>query len=155
MEKLKGIEGLYTTISQLIAEYELSNTAVIDSDELISRVREEVNVYSASLEWYIKQVLRMAAEVGLWQAGYRSVVKGKGYFVNAEKLHKQEYLINLYNNAALEEKTKKDIVEQLLTKCENEGVQMSMEFTNGIPKLIQTITPEQLLDMLKTDAKGV
>lgn len=153
MEKLKRIEGLYATISQLIAEYELTGTAVIDSDELIGRIREEVNVYSASLEWYIKQVLRTAAEVGLWQAGYRSVVKGKGYFVNAEKLHKQEYLINLYNNAALEEKTKKGIVEQLLTKCEEEGVQMQMEFTDGIPKLIQTITPEQLIDMLKNDAR--
>lgn len=148
---MRSIEGVYTAISELIAEREGEDRICIDSEELIEAVKDEVNVFSADLDWYVHFALRAAVQIGLWQAGYRSVVKGKGLFINPQNTKKPEYLARLFNNAKLSEAQQRSVVEMLTGCIKEAGIegQLSFDFTG---KIHEDITEAQLLEMLRRDA---
>lgn len=149
---MKGIEGLYTAYNALIASLEEDNRLAIDVDALIDDVKKEVDVHSASLEWYIRFALRAAAEVSLYNAGYRSVVKGTGIFVNPKNCKKPEYLAKMFNNAKLSEEQKKKVVEMLIWTIKEAGCegQMFIDFETG--QIAVGITTAELIALLKKDA---
>ena len=99
--------------------------------------------------------LRAAAEVALYQKGYKSVVKGEGIFVNVENCEKPEYLKRLFNNAKLSESQKVNavnIIKKRIKETNIEG-QLTIDFSNG--EIVENVSEEQLLDMLKDDAEAV
>lgn len=152
---MKGIDGLYTAYNALIASLEEDNRLAINVDTLMDDVKKEVDVHSASLEWYIRFALRAAAEVSLYNAGYRSVVKGTGIFVNPHNCNKPEYLARMFNNAVLSEEQKKKVVEMLKGAIKESGCegQMFIDFDTG--KISEGITTEQLISLLEEDAKAI
>ena len=151
---MQNIEGLYTALNALIKQKEEEGRLAVSADDLIEEVKEEVDVYSASLDWYIKFALRAAVQISLWQSGYRSVIKGNGMFVNLQNCTKPEYLSRLFNNAKLSERQKQQVVNMIKRRISELGMpgQMSMDFETGM--ITEDITEEQLMEMLIEDATG-
>lgn len=151
---MQNIEGLYTALNALIKQKEEEGRLAVSADDLIEEVKEEVDVYSASLDWYIKFALRAAVQISLWQSGYRSVIKGNGMFVNLQNCTKPEYLSRLFNNARLSERQKQQVVNMIKRRISELGMpgQMSMDFETGM--ITEDITEEQLMAMLIEDATG-
>ena len=151
---MQNIEGLYSALAALINQREDEGRLAMSTEDLIKNVKEEVDVYSASLDWYIKFALRAAAEIALYQKGYRSVVRGNGLFVNVQNCTKPEYLARLFNNAKLTERQKQQVVNMMKRRINEVGMpgQMSMDFDSGL--IIEDVTEEQLISMLMQDATG-
>ena len=150
---MRGIEGLYAAISAIISEREEENRLALNVSDIVDEVKKEVDVYSASIDWYIWFALRSAVEVGLYQRGYRSVVKGKGLFVNLDNCEKPEYLARMFNNAKLSESQKETVVNLIKKQIKTAGCEGQLSFDiNGT--IIEDITEEKLLEMLEADAEG-
>lgn len=151
---MQNIEGLYSALNALINQKEEEHRLAISSAELIERVKEEVDVYSASIDWYVQMVLRQAVEIALWQKGYKSVIRGDGMFVNVQNCTKPQYLYRLFNNAKLTEKQKQQVVNKIKDRINEVGTpgQMSVDFETGM--IIEDVTTEQLMAMLIEDAIG-
>lgn len=149
---MRNIEGLYSAIRALINEKEEKDRLVIDANNLIRDVKKEVDVYSASLDWYINFALRAAVETGLNQAGYRSAIKGEGFFVS-EKCSKPEYCARLFNNAKLSEAQKAKVVSMLKKNIDRNIIpgQLTIDFSTGM--IIEDVTEKQLLEILRKDAE--
>lgn len=150
---MRGIEGLYTAISAIINQREEENRLAIEANDIVESVKNEVDVYSATLDWYINFALKAAAEVGLYQKGYRSVVKGEGLFVNLYNCNNEAYLKRLFNNAKLTEMQKQKVVDMIrkqITANTLDG-QMTIDFSTG--SLVEEVTEAKLLEMLRADAR--
>lgn len=150
---MRNIEGLYTALTALIKQEEAKGKLAIDVKALIEDVQDEVDVHSASLDWYIKVALSAAAENTLYQNGYRSVVKGNGLFVNADNCTNEVYLKRLFNNAKLTELQKKQIADYLAKRIKTLGYggQLSMDFETMT--ISEDITEEKIIAMLRRDAE--
>ena len=149
---MQNITGLYTALNALIRQEEDEKKIAIDKSSLVEKVQNEVDVHSASLDWFINMALSAAAEVALYQNGYRSVVKGKGLFVNPEHSENPAYWSRLFNNAKLTELQKKQVVEMLAKGMKNKGIegQLSIDFSTGM--IVEDVTESQLIEMLRQDA---
>lgn len=147
------IEGLYTAIGSIINKHEDENRLAIDVADIIEEVKKEVDVYSAPLDWYIKFALRAAAEVGLYQKGYKSVVKGEGLFVNVDHCSKPEYLSKLFNNAKLSEKQKEQALLRIQKSIKVHNIEGQLSFDDD-GTIIEDVTTQQVIEMLREDAKG-
>ncbi len=151
---MANIEGLYTALNAIIKTKEAENRLAIDVQTLINEVKDEVDIYSAPLDWYVQNVLRAAAEVALWQSGYKSVVKGYGIFVNAANCKNPVYAKRLFNNAKLAELQKQKVVDFLMKNYQPMGIpgQLTMDMDTGT--VIEDVSLEQLMEMLTKDANG-
>ena len=148
---MRSIEGLYTALGTVILSHEEENHLAIKVDDIIKEVKHEVDVHSASLDWYIRFALRAAAEVELYRRGYRSVVKGKGLFVNLDNCDKPEYLARLFNNAKLTEQQKTDAVNMIKKAIKAAGCEGQLSF-NMDGTIFESVSEKQLLEMLEADA---
>lgn len=156
-KKLKGVEGLYTAIGAIINQKEDESRLAVDVNNIIDDVKNEVNVYSAQLEWYIQFALRAAVEVVLYQKGYRSVVKGEGVFVNLQNCKKPEYLARMFNNAKLSEAQKQKVVARITKAIQEASIegQLSFDFSGENGTIVEEITEQRLIEMLRADADAV
>ena len=149
---MKGIDGLYTALAAIINQKEQDLHLAIDVADVIKDVKNEVDVHSASLDWYINFALRAAAEVSLYQKGYRSVVHGEGIFVSLPNCSKPEYLAHMFNNAKLSEQQKKQTVNLIAKQIKAQGVEGQLSFDLETGTVIEDVSEEQLIEMLKADA---
>lgn len=150
---MQNIEGLYSSISAFVKESEDENRMVISVDEVVKRVKNEVDIYSATLDYYIDSTINHAVATILNQAGYRSVVKGNGLYVNLDSCENPDVLARLYNNASFSEQQKKQVVEMIKKRIKEVEVsgQFEMDFETG--NIIECISEEQLIAILEADAK--
>ena len=149
---MAGIAGLYTAINAIIREKESQGKGAIHTEQVISEVKKEVDIHSATLDWYVDGAISDAVGSCLWQAGYRAVEKGTGLFVNPDRIKRPEYLSKLFNNAHLSAQQKQQVVDMMAKKIQDSGVsgQMSFDFENNM--FIEDITTDQLIQMLMEDA---
>jgi len=149
---MKSIEGLYSALNAIIGEFEEEGHAVLDSELLIEKVKDEVDVYSATLDWYIHFALRAAASVALYTNGYKSVVHGEGLFVNLDKISRPEYAAKLFNNSVLSQKQKKVAHDALLKGIKQSGCdnQLTWDFETGLA--VEEMSAKQLIELLREDA---
>lgn len=150
---MRKIEGLYSAISAVINKREQEKRLAADVGDIIEEVKQEVDVYSASLDWYIQFALRAAVEVGLYQKGYRSVVKGEGIFVNPEHCKRPEYIARMINNAKLTATQKEKAVALLQKTIKSSGIEGQLTF-NQDGTVFEEVTERQLIEMLRADASG-
>lgn len=151
---MRKIEGLYTAIRTIINQHEDDKRLAADVDDIIKEVKQEVDVYSASLDWYIQFALKAAVEVGLYQKGYRSVVKGEGLFVNPDNCKKPEYLKRLFNNAHLTATQKKSVEDMMLKAVKSSAIEGQLRFDDVDGTIVEEITEKQLIEMLRADASN-
>lgn len=143
------IEGLFTNITKIIKEKESEYKLVISTDDMVDRLKDEVDLDSVPKSVLADYVLRFAVAVGLSDAGYRSVVKGEGLYINLENCNKKEYLDRLQNNAVEAEQQKLQVVRIIKGQREATGIagQTSIDPETGL--LVEDITEEQLIGMLR------
>ena len=151
---MRKIDNLYGAINALIRIKESENRVAIDVNDLKNAVKEEVDVYSATLDWYVDKVLSQAIEIVLNQNGYRSVVRGNGIFVNPDNCSKPEYISRLFNNAKLSELEKQQIVNMMKQSIKTAGIQGQLRFDFETGMILEDITEEDLVRMLLEDATG-
>ena len=149
------IEGLYPALNSLILKAEDEKRMAIDVYSLVEEVKNIINTYAVSVEDAVNTLLVGAAEVALHQNGYKSVVKGKGLFVNPDLIKKPEYFSRLINNAVMNEAQKRHATEILLDSIRRSGCegQLSLDLENP-GHYYEDVTEEQLLEMLRADATG-
>lgn len=149
------IEGLHTALNSLILRAEDEKRMAIDVYSLVEEVKGIINTYAVSVEDAVNTILLGAAEVALHQNGYKSVVKGKGLFVNPDFIKKPEYFERLLNNAILSEAQKKHATEILLDSARRSGCDGQLSFDLDNPGYYyEDVTEDQLLEMLRADATG-
>lgn len=150
---MNSIDGLYTEINAIIHEKEEQKRLAISVDQMVKELMASVNidVHSASMDWYIETALKSAISTVLNQNGYRSVIKGDGLFINPDICLKKEYMARLINNVMLEENQKKQIEDMLMKKAES-GIPGQLCFDPETGSIVEEITLEELVSMLKKDA---
>jgi hypothetical protein len=87
----------------------------------------------------------------LYQANYRSVIRGKGFFVN-EKTMRPELVARLFNN----QKMTRDKAEQILAKIKrhirsNDTIAGQLEYDFETGECVESMTEEDLLKMLESE----
>lgn len=152
---MQNIEGLFSSINAFIRESESEDRIAVSVDEVIKRVKSEVDIHSATLDYYIDSTIKHAVATALSQAGYRSLVIGEGLYVNLDACENPDAIAKLYNNAKLLETQKAQVVEMIRKRAREVGVsgQYEMDFESGT--IIESVTEEQLLELLKQDVKVV
>lgn len=149
---MNSIEGLYSEINAIIRSKEEDERLAISVDQMVRELMSSTNidVHSASMDWYIETALKSAISTVLNQNGYRSVIKGDGLFVNPDICLKKEYMARLINNVKWEERQKAKI-EELLTQKAEKGIPGQLQFDEE-GNIIEEISLEDLLEMLQKDA---
>lgn len=147
------IEGLHTALNSLILKSEDDEKLAIDVYSLVDEVKNVINTYSVSVEDAVNTILLGAAEVALHAKGYKSVVKGKGLFVNPDLCKNPKYLAKLYNNALESEAQKTHVKNMLMNSIKRSGCEGQLSFDiDG--SCYEDVTEEQLIQMLRIDATG-
>lgn len=149
---MERIEGLYTAITAIIKEKESEFRLAISTDDIVERLKNEIDIETVPREVLADYVLRFAAAIGLNNNGYRSVLKGNGLYVNLYNCEKAEYLSRLHNNAVLSEKQKQQVVNLIRKQCEITGIAGQTSFDLDTGMIVEDVTEEQLLELLKKDA---
>ena len=149
---MERIEGLYTAITAIIKEKESEFRLAISTNDIVNRLKNEIDIETVPKEVLADYVLRFAAAVGLNDNGYRSVIRGNGLYIKLENCEKSEYLNRLYNNAFLSEKQKEQIVNLIKKQREIAGIAGQTSFDLDTGMIIEDVTEEQLLELLKRDA---
>ena len=149
---MNKIEGLYTAITSIIREKEEKYNLVISTDDMVTRLKDQNYLDSVPREVLEDYLLRFAVAIGLNDNGYRSVVKGEGLYINLENCERAEFLNRLFNNAVEMEQQKEQVVSLILKQRERAGIagQTSIDPETGM--IIEDITEEQLLDLLRKEA---
>ena len=150
---MQNIEGLYTNLNALIAKKEDEGRIAITVDDLETEIKSLVDIYSASLDWYIRFALRAAAENVLYQKGYRSVIKGNGIFVNVQNCTKPEYMSRLFNNAKMTEIQKRQVVAMIKNRIDTLGIPGQLQIDAATGTIVETISEAKLMEMLIRDAR--
>lgn len=150
---MKNVEGLRTAIVAAINKREKEQRLALDVDDIIDQVKTDVNVDDVPIGWLMDFALKAATEVTLYQEGYRSVVKGEGLFVNPDNCEKPEYYGRLFNNAKLAEVQKKKIVDMLVKRIKDANIEGQLRFDLSSGTVVEDMTEQQLIEMLKEDAK--
>lgn len=149
-----GIEGLYTAIGAIIHQLEDNGCLAIDAKDIVSALKGEVDIYSVPRERFVNFALEAASRCGLYQNGYRSVVRGEGLFVNLNACNKKEYLARLFNNAKLSESAKTQAVNLIMKQIKTQiPGQLTFDFDTG--DCIEEVSEEELIAMLKADAHSI
>ena len=148
---MQGFKNLYQELNCIITEKELGDHATIKVEDVVNEVKKRVNVRTASRKWLEYRALMASAENVLWRRGYRSVIKGKGWFVNASNCNKPAYLKRLFNNAKLSEAQKSAVVNYIKKCIKVSGCEGQLSFDmNGY--ISEDLTEEQLIDLLEKEA---
>lgn len=150
---MQKIEGLYSNLTTLIHRKEEEGRIAISVDDLENEIRRLVDIDEMHLDWLIHFALRAAAEVTLYQHGYRSVIKGNGMFVSLQNCEKKEYLDRLFNNAKLTATQKQQVVRMIKNRIDTLGIPGQLQIDAATGTIVETISEEKLMAMLIRDAR--
>ena len=142
------MEGIYSRLNQWVREMKSNDAIVIDRQDLVDRL-DYSEMDRDELETRCKN-----ADVGimLYQNGYRSVVHGKGVFIDYLKMKNPETIEQLIRNVD-KEVAKKEKVKLALRKAlknlensEDYGSQMAFDEDMTI---FEEMTREELIQTLR------
>lgn len=145
--------SIYKICSEYISFAEANEKLVIQADWLADRVTEAADLSTMSREDLERRFIKAANAVCLYQRGYRSVLRGEGYFVRPDLTARREYLEKLVENVQDEELAKKlkKIGLQNILKALKENMDGQMAFGENGEYYIEP-SVEDLLKMLAKDA---
>ena len=141
--------GLHSKINRLIKEKEEAGKLVILTDDIVEKLANEDYLASASREDLEDCVLRLATAIRLNKAGYRSVVKCEGYYINPARWKEPKCGEQILENAKMDVRAR----EQMLQAVEK-AVELP-EYAQGAfdenAELYDEITKQQLIEMLRAN----
>ena len=147
------IKGIYSGITAYTHQKEDEKHLAISTDALVEHLTENYReeIESTPKEELIDIVLRQAIAIGLNGLGYRSVLPGEGFYVNPDNCDKPEYWEQFFTNCEMEIMQKQQVYESLLQKRKEKNIPGQLQFDDNM-KIIETVSMEKLLEMLKADA---
>ena len=141
--------GIYTQINTIIKEKESEYKLVISTDEIVERLVNVDFLATASREDLEDCVLRLAIAVALNDAGYRSVVRGEGLYINPVRWKEPKCGEQLLENAKMDVRNKEQMLQYV------EKVVELPEYAQGAfdenAELYDEITKQQLIEMLRAN----
>lgn len=130
---------------------EQRDEVIIDANKLCEEILDVADLGQMSREELEARFVSAYVRVLLYQAGYRSVIRGKGFFVN-EKTLRPELLVKLFNNEKITLKKAEQIIISMKKHIAQNNIagQMEFDFDNECYK--ESISEEDLLKMLEAEA---
>ncbi len=130
---------------------EEKDEVIIDANKLSNEVRYASDLSELSREDLEQSYISAYTRVLLYQAGYRSVIRGKGFFVN-EKTLRPELLVKLFNNEKITLKKAEQIIIGMKKHIARNDIagQLEFDFENECYK--ESVSEEDLLKMLEAEA---
>lgn len=143
--------SIYGLCSLLIEEAEENQKVAIKVNDISTSILNSTAMDMLSRDELADRYAKALTAVCLYQKGYRSVVRGHGYYVNAENCTNPDYIARFLNNAKGSETEKSEVVKAITQKFKSlpEYGQYRFDIDGNI---IEEITQDKLLEMLEDDA---
>lgn len=151
---------LYKRFKQMIKNSEDSGGLVLDASGMVDRVLKADSLRNIGREELEERYAKALVAVCLYEHGYRSVLRGKGYYVNISNCENPHYMAKVYENAKGSAASKHEVVIAIKKICKDKAdsadyPQIQFEFDeDGEPTLSEEITWNKLLEMLEKEAHG-
>lgn len=149
-----AVDSVYSRCSECIAIAENRKKLAIQADRLTENIQSTVNLSDMSRGELERRYIRQMVATCLHDHGYRSVINGRGFYVNPEIAKKIEYIEAMLENAKeneLAKKIKRIGIQQLIDEIKaNYESQMYFDDDSGMYKTNPTV--DELLEMLAADS---
>ena len=150
-------KGFYKTLSSIIRQMKADGKIIIDIDVLKNRI-DLSELDREELEDKCKGAM---SAVELYQNGFRSIIRGRGIFIDYAKARNRTVLEQLVRNVAADEKQKSSMVDILETiidgvpetddnqmrLCFDEDGQLAVD-DKGRVILAEEMSKQELLELL-------
>lgn len=129
-----------------------AGTLIIDADKMAKEIWKKADLSFLKREDLERRFVAAYVRCLLWQKGFRSIVKGKGYFVHEETL-RPELVARLYNNQVIT----RDQAESVLNRFKkhirkNSDLEGQLVFDFERNSIVEVITVGDLLKILEKES---
>ncbi|MBQ1555293.1 MAG: hypothetical protein IIZ68_07540 [Clostridia bacterium] len=124
---------------------------IIDANKLCTEILDVADLEEMTREELEERFVSAYIRVLLYQAGYRSVIRGKGFFVN-EKTIRPELVVKLFNNEKMTLKKAEQIIANMKKHIAQNDIAGQLEFDFENECFRESMTEEDLLKMLEAEA---
>lgn len=146
------MRGLFTSLRELIGFAEDNKRIAIKIDDLVDESEEMTDLSEMTREELERKYRKAAAAVVLYALGYRSVIRGKGFYVNRDLCKKPEYVKRFFNNAKITAEEKEQIVDVISKDIADLPEYPQLKF-DAHGRIYEELTEERLLGILEEDSK--
>ena len=150
-------KGFYSILGAIIRQMKEDGKIIIDIDELKNKI-DVSELDRSELEDRCKGAM---AAVELYQNGFRSVIRGRGIFIDYTKARNRAVLEQLIRNVTTDERQKATMIDVLETildgvpetadnqmrLCFDENGELAVD-ENGSVILAEEMTKQELLELL-------
>ena len=150
-------KGYYKILSAIIRQMKADGKIIIDIDDL----KNGIDLSELDREELEDKCASAMAAVELYQNGFRSIIRGRGIFVDYIKAKNRTVLEQLVRNVATDEKQKASVVDALekiiegvpetddfqMRLCFDEDGQLAVD-DNGCVLLAEEMSKQELLELL-------
>lgn len=119
-------DGVFSKCAERIKLAEQNFRMVIDADELAHYVHDVVSLRHISRHDLEMKYVKAMVAVSLYQRGWRSVVRGKGKYVNYELCSNPAYMAQVAQNKSRDIKADKEVLERLKEAARSKGIDHQM-----------------------------
>lgn len=145
-------DTVYTKCGIAISNAESRKKSVIDANKISDSIMVTSDLSGIPREELEERYIRSIVSVCLYQHGYRSVIRGKGYFVNPDNVAKVEYMRHLTDNANHTKEEKQIVYQELMKKAEKSFPEYAQGCFGEDGTMEWELTLDDVLEMLKEDA---
>lgn len=136
----------------MLSAKEQKDESIIDANKMTQDILLSSDLSGLTREQLEYRFVSAYVRCLLYQANYRSVIRGKGFFVN-EKTLRPELVARLFNN----QKMTRDQAEQILSNIKkhirnNDTIAGQLEYDFETGEYRETMTMEDLLQMLESES---
>lgn len=144
-------DGVFSKCAERIKLAEQTFRMVIDADELAHYVHDVVSLRHISRHDLEMKYVKAMVAVCLYQRGWRSVVRGKGKYVNYELCSNPTYMAQVAQNKSRDIKADKEVLERLKEAARSKGIDHQMVIrADGSVGVEMSL--EEILSLLEREA---
>lgn len=144
-------DGVFSKCAERIRLAEQTFRMVIDADELAHYVHDVVSLRHISRHDLEMKYVKVIVAVCLYQRGWRSVVRGKGKYVNYELCSNPAYMAQVAQNKSRDIKADKEVLERLKEAARSKGIDHQMVIrADGSVGVEMSV--EEILSLLEREA---
>lgn len=144
-------DGVFNKCAERIKLAEQNFRMVIDADELAHYVHDVISLRHISRHDLEMKYVKAMCAVCLYQRGWRSVVRGKGKYVNYELCSNPAYMAQVAQNKSRDIKADKEVLEKLKEAARSKGIDHQMVIrADGSVGVEMSV--EEILSLLEREA---
>lgn len=144
-------DGVFSKCAERIKLAEQTFRMVIDADELAHYVHDVVSLRHISRHDLEMKYVKAMVAVCLYQRGWRSVVRGKGKYVNYELCSNPAYMAQVAQNKSRDIKADKEVLERLKEAARSKGIDHQMVIRSDGSVGVE-MSLEEILSLLEREA---